>query len=105
MKNHTKMFLFLCLSIAIVPTSSLAEEPDDSAALDNAYHSVIRECNNLASKFDLRTAAILSKKDWTEKQKTELMALTHNHTLQSCVLNMAIELKKYAERIAVKSGK
>lgn len=92
--------LLLCFSIGSVPMTSLA----DSTALNNALQAVIRECNNLASKGDLKIADALSKKEWTERQKAELMAITHNSSLQICLMGMALELKKHADRIDVKSS-
>lgn len=99
MKSPTKTLLFLCLSIAIVPTSSLADKSGHETAIDNALNTVIQACDNLASSFHSRTAEMLSKKDWTDKEKTEIFVLMHNNTFHSCMMEMAIRVKKHAERI------
>lgn len=96
--------LLFCLAIGSMSITSIADELSDSAAMNNALQAVIRECNNLASKGDLKIAEALSKKEWTERQKAELMAVSHNGSLQICLMGMALELKKYADRIDVKSS-
>jgi len=99
--NRTTQLLF-CLSIGSMSMPSIADELSDYTAMNNALQAVIRECNNLASRGDLKIAETLSKKAWTDKQKAELMAIAHNGTLQTCLMGMAVELKKYADRIDVK---
>lgn len=105
MKTHLET-LSLCIIIVAMPISSYADESNYKTTVNNAVNSVILECNNYASRGDLKvTNAFSQKTSYTEKQKKELQADIHNYLLHSCLTDMASGLMKYSDSIKVKAVK
>ena len=96
--------LFLATLLLTVSVGAGADEADNKLQTDgvrDAYNLVIRECNNVASQSDIRFMRAMSNKSWTEKEKAQVLATTHNGLLQLCLLGIADELKKKADSLNV----
>lgn len=79
-----------------------ADSGVDTNTVSAATNLVISECQNVASQTDLKLVGAMSNKAWTEKEKAEFLATTHNHFLRLCLMGAILELKNYADTIVVK---
>lgn len=101
-----KQLLLVYPFLLLISVNAFAAEVEvHTGAVQAAYKSVIRECNDVASQTDVRFMSAMSNKPYTEKEKTQLLATTHNAFLQLCLLGVAAELKKYADGLDALTGK